>query len=53
MGVELHFNGRQIEGRPGASLFECAEAMGIKVPTSCRKWGKCKECMVEISAGMD
>jgi uncharacterized 2Fe-2S/4Fe-4S cluster protein (DUF4445 family) len=53
MGVELHFNGRQIEGRPGASLFECAEAMGIKVPTSCRKWGKCKECLVEISAGMD
>lgn len=27
--------------------------MGIKVPTSCRKQGKCKECLVEISAGME
>jgi uncharacterized 2Fe-2S/4Fe-4S cluster protein (DUF4445 family) len=53
MGVELHFNGRQSEALPGSSLFECAEALGIKVPTSCRKQGKCKECLVEISAGMD
>ena len=27
--------------------------MGIKVPTSCRKQGKCKECMVEVVEGMD
>jgi uncharacterized 2Fe-2S/4Fe-4S cluster protein (DUF4445 family) len=26
--------------------------MGIKVPTSCRKQGKCKECLVEIAEGM-
>src|SRR5580658_4761487 len=53
MSVELHFNGRQSWALPGSSLFECAEALGIKVPTSCRKQGKCKECLVEISAGMD
>ena len=35
------------------SLFDYAEAMSIDVPTSCRKQGKCKECMVEIVEGMD
>jgi uncharacterized 2Fe-2S/4Fe-4S cluster protein (DUF4445 family) len=27
--------------------------MGVRVPTSCRKQGKCKECLVEIAEGMD
>ena len=27
--------------------------MGIKVPTSCRKQGKCKECLVEVTQGME
>ncbi|HEY3861195.1 MAG TPA: ASKHA domain-containing protein [Verrucomicrobiae bacterium] len=53
MAVELHLNGRQCEAPPEASLFECAEALGVKVPTSCRKQGKCKECLMEISAGME
>ena len=26
--------------------------MGIRVPTSCRKQGKCKECLVEVTEGM-
>ncbi|MGA2747458.1 MAG: ASKHA domain-containing protein [Verrucomicrobiota bacterium] len=51
MSVELHFNDRQTEAAPGASLFDCAEALGIKVPTSCRKQGKCKECLVEVTGG--
>jgi uncharacterized 2Fe-2S/4Fe-4S cluster protein (DUF4445 family) len=53
MSVELHFNHRQDSAKPGASLFDCAESLGIKVPTSCRKQGKCKECLVEITAGME
>ena len=53
MGVELHFNGRPSDATRGSSLFECAEALGIKVPTSCRKQGKCKECLVEVTEGMD
>ena len=39
--------------RAGVSLFEQAEALGIDVPTSCRKQGKCKECMVEVVEGME
>jgi uncharacterized 2Fe-2S/4Fe-4S cluster protein (DUF4445 family) len=53
MSVELHFNQQTSCVSPGVSLFDCAEALGIKVPTSCRKQGKCKECLVEITAGMD
>jgi uncharacterized 2Fe-2S/4Fe-4S cluster protein (DUF4445 family) len=36
----------------GTSVFDCAESIGIQVPTSCRKNGKCKECIVEIAEGM-
>jgi len=52
MSVELHFNQRRAEGACGSSLFDCAELLGIRVPTSCRNQGKCKECLVEITEGM-
>jgi uncharacterized 2Fe-2S/4Fe-4S cluster protein (DUF4445 family) len=51
--VQLHFNLQQHDFAKGLSLFDCADAMGIKVPTSCRKQGKCKECLVEVSEGME
>ena len=38
---------------PEESLFERAEALGIHVPTSCVKQGKCRECLVEVEAGAD
>ncbi|HUA37228.1 MAG TPA: ASKHA domain-containing protein [Candidatus Sulfopaludibacter sp.] len=53
MSVELHINGQQTGVTPGVSLFDHAEALGIRVPTSCRKNGKCKECVVEVTAGLD
>lgn len=53
MSVDLHFNHKRSKPEKGASLFNCAEALGIKVPTSCRKQGKCKECLVEIAEGME
>ena len=37
----------------GATLFECAEAIGVRVPTSCIKQGKCRECLLEIECGME
>lgn len=37
----------------GQTLFDCAEAMGVTVPTSCLKQGKCRECLVEIEAGAE
>jgi uncharacterized 2Fe-2S/4Fe-4S cluster protein (DUF4445 family) len=53
MSVELHFNGHTCAVAPGNSLFTCAETLGVPVPTSCNKQGKCKECVVEVVAGMD
>lgn len=53
MSVELHFNSRPMSAPRGATLFDCAESLGIKVPTSCRKQGKCKECLVEVTEGTE
>jgi uncharacterized 2Fe-2S/4Fe-4S cluster protein (DUF4445 family) len=53
MSVELHFNNQKLNAAQGSTLFECAEQLGIRVPTSCIKQGKCKECIVEISGGME
>ncbi len=53
MTVILTINGQATEAQAGVSLFDQAEALGVDVPTSCRKQGKCKECMVEIVEGAD
>ncbi|HWD19162.1 MAG TPA: 2Fe-2S iron-sulfur cluster-binding protein, partial [Verrucomicrobiae bacterium] len=53
MPVELHFNHKPCPAVRGLSLFEGAEALGIRVPTSCRKQGKCQECLVEILQGAE
>ena len=53
MGVKLNFNSKSEEVTSGKSLFEYAEEMDILVPTSCRKQGKCKECLVEVTEGME
>jgi uncharacterized 2Fe-2S/4Fe-4S cluster protein (DUF4445 family) len=52
MAVTLTINGQTVEAKAGLSLFDHAESLGIDVPTSCRKQGKCKECMVEVVEGM-
>lgn len=53
MAVTFTINGQSIEAISGLSVFDHAEKLGIDVPTSCRKQGKCKECMVEIVDGME
>jgi uncharacterized 2Fe-2S/4Fe-4S cluster protein (DUF4445 family) len=53
MSVQLHFNHLTTAVPPGESLFTQAEALGIQVPTSCNKQGRCKECVVEVAEGMD
>lgn len=53
MSVQLHVNHHACTPAPGATLFECAEQLGVRVPTSCRKQGKCRECVVEVTEGME
>jgi len=51
--VGLSINGHTASAPVGASLFDCAERAGVRVPTSCLKNGKCKECVVEVAEGME
>jgi uncharacterized 2Fe-2S/4Fe-4S cluster protein (DUF4445 family) len=51
--TRVHLDHQHCEAPPGTSLFECAELMGVRVPTSCRKQGRCKECLVEVTAGAE
>ena len=53
MSVELHIEHHATDAPRGASLFECAESLGVRVPTSCIKQGRCKECVVEVTEGLD
>src|ERR1700683_2319772 len=52
MPLTLTINGISTAAPPGPSLFDYAQQLGIKVPTSCQKQGKCKECLMEIVQGM-
>jgi uncharacterized 2Fe-2S/4Fe-4S cluster protein (DUF4445 family) len=52
MPVTLTINGIPTGAPRGATLFDCAEAAHVRVPTSCQKQGKCKECVVEVAEGM-
>jgi uncharacterized 2Fe-2S/4Fe-4S cluster protein (DUF4445 family) len=53
MPVTLTVNGQRIAAAAGVSLFAAAEQAGVRVPTSCVTQGKCKECVVEVTSGMD
>ena len=53
MAATVTINGHSGNAPPGVTLFECAESMGVRVPTSCLKNGKCKECVVEVAEGME
>jgi len=47
----LVVNHRRAQGVPGRTLFESAESVGVRVPTSCVEQGKCRECLLEIEDG--
>ncbi len=53
MPVRVTVNSKEVTASSGPSLFECAEQLGVRVPTSCFKQGKCRECLVEVVEGMD
>ncbi len=53
MAVAVTINGSHVDVAAGTSLFEAAERAAVRVPTSCVAQGKCKECIVEVTAGGD
>jgi uncharacterized 2Fe-2S/4Fe-4S cluster protein (DUF4445 family) len=50
---ELFVDHRKARVPEGRTLFECAESVGVQVPTSCVKQGKCRECLLEIEEGAE
>ena len=44
---------RELELTRGKTLFEYADELSVRVPTSCRRDGECHECIVEVRQGMD
>lgn len=53
MTARLHIDTVTCDAPLGTSVFDCAEGVGVQIPTSCRKNGRCKECVVEVLDGMD
>jgi uncharacterized 2Fe-2S/4Fe-4S cluster protein (DUF4445 family) len=53
MTARLHIDTVACDAPLGTSVFDCAEGVGVQIPTSCRKNGRCKECVVEVLEGMD
>lgn len=53
MPTRVELDKKEYPAPRGMSLFECAEQMNVRVPTSCLKNGKCRECLVEVTAGME
>jgi uncharacterized 2Fe-2S/4Fe-4S cluster protein (DUF4445 family) len=53
MPVTLTVNGHRIAAPAGLSLFTLAGQAGVRVPTSCVTQGKCRECVVEVTRGIE
>ncbi len=53
MGASLEINLQKVDRDRDATLFELAGRAGIQVPSSCQGRGKCRECLLEVSEGME
>ena len=49
----LHHSGQVIELTAGRTIFDYADEVRVRVPTSCGRVGDCHECIVEIRRGME
>ena len=48
----LHYGDRQLNLVAGKTLFDYADNLKVRVPTSCGRSGECHECIVEVRRGM-
>ena len=49
----VYLNGRELASAPGNTLFDYADSLHVRVPTSCGRAGSCHECIVEVRRGME
>jgi uncharacterized 2Fe-2S/4Fe-4S cluster protein (DUF4445 family) len=45
--------GRQMENEANCTLFDCADRLGVRLPTSCGRKASCHECIVDVARGME
>ena len=53
MSLRVFIDDAELHCESGGTLFDCAETLDVRVPTSCNKNGKCRECLVEVEDGME
>jgi len=53
LSVTVQIDSTRIESEAGATLFDLAKRMDVRIPTSCSGNGSCRECLVEIAEGGD
>jgi len=51
MAPDLVHGGHRVRLVPGRTLFDAADELELVVPASCRRSGRCHECIVEVTAG--
>lgn len=49
----LYYGDKTIDLVSGKSLFDYADSLDVRVPTSCGRSGECHECIVEVKRGLD
>jgi uncharacterized 2Fe-2S/4Fe-4S cluster protein (DUF4445 family) len=51
MAPDLVHAGHRVPLVPGRTLFDAADELKLVVPASCRRSGRCHECIVEVASG--
>jgi 6-phosphogluconate dehydrogenase len=52
VGELIHENERR-PIRVGQTLFDAADELALRVPSSCRRSGRCRECVVRVAEGAE
>jgi len=49
----VYLNSKKLDANKNDSLFDLADSLSVRVPTSCGRTGECHECIVEVRKGAD
>ena len=49
----LYHDRHQLESVVGKTIFDYADTLKVRVPTSCGRTGACHECIVDITRGIE
>ena len=49
----VYLNSQKLDADTNDSLFDLADSLSVRVPTSCGRTGECHECIVEVRKGTE